>query len=215
MTRHLSAHIAVHSLRQCLPGIHHSYFSRYYVSRSWVSSAKTRWAEENIKILTSQVHPIDNNGVPYNFSSTISPMLHNAARALALPARSSQSYLSLFGFSPPQGASMSSSRYSPNSSSSSMPALDDKYTGHILVSGYNVSFVLPREFPARSRLGNTLNDNEATPSYRRRASLSGGNVLQFMAAVEMMVPFVSRPPRAPYLVSYSPSLVRPLLIISS
>jgi hypothetical protein len=159
------------------------------------------FSEENVKILASQVHPIDSNSVPYNFSSTNSPMLHNTARALMLPARSSQSYLSLFGPSAPSSPSMSGSRYSPSSLSNHMPQLDEKYTGHILVSGYYVSFVLPKEFPPRS--SSILNDIESTPSNRRRRpSISEKSVLQFMAAIEMMVPLLSRPPRAPYLVRH-------------
>lgn len=163
--------------------------------------------EENIKILSSYVHPIDSNSVPYNFSSTLSPMLHNAARALGLPARSPQSYVSLFGLSS-SAPSMSTSRYpsSPSAPSNGTLPLEDKYTGHILVSGYSVSFVLPKEFPPRGKLAGTFGEHQdsasaPTPYKNRRPSIGGEkNVLQFMAAVELMVPFVSRPPRAPYLV---------------
>lgn len=128
--------------------------------------------EENLKILDSQVHPLDNNSVPYNFSSTTSPMLHRAARALNLPARSSSMYV-------PTPDSMSSS-------SASIPPLDNNYTGHILVSGYHVSYVLPREFPRREH-----------ESRSRR----GASVMQFMASVDIWVPFLSSPPQAPYLLS--------------
>lgn len=156
-----------------------------------------------MKILTSQVHPIDHNSAPYNFSSTVSPLLHNAARALNLPARSSQSYLSAFGQS---SSAISMSRQSSSSSTNTNPSspapLDDRYTGHILVSGYNVSFVLPKEFPSRSRIP-TYGGEESTPiSYKRRSSISDKNNVQFMAAIEMWVPLVSRPPRAPYLVRF-------------
>lgn len=158
-------------------------------------------AEENIKILTSQVHPIDHNSVPYNFSSTTCPMLHNAARALNLPARSTHSYLSLFGLSTASSTIHSSRHSSSTSSSSNPPPLDDKYTGHIIVSGYHVSFVLPKEFPSRSRIPGLVADPEATPqSFNRRLSVGDKTVVQFMAAVDIWVPFVSTPPRAPYLV---------------
>jgi hypothetical protein len=40
------------------------------------------WAEESVKILSSQVHPLDHNSVPYDFSSDLCPLLHHAARAL-------------------------------------------------------------------------------------------------------------------------------------
>ncbi len=53
--------------------------------------------EENIKVLKSQVHPLDHNSAPYNFSSTVSPLLHSAARALNLPARSPHTFWSRRG----------------------------------------------------------------------------------------------------------------------
>ncbi|OBZ69129.1 hypothetical protein A0H81_10722 [Grifola frondosa] len=77
--------------------------------------------EENLKILDSQVHPLDANSVPYNFSSTTSPLLHRAARALNLPARSPQSYMS-----------MSTASVTSTTSSASVPPVDDRYTGHVL-----------------------------------------------------------------------------------
>jgi hypothetical protein len=165
------------------------------------------FTEENGKILTSQVHPLDNSSAPYNFSSTTCPLLHNAARALSLPARSSLSYLSNFGLSSTSATSVGSSSRQSTSSGGNPPPLDDKYTGHILVSGYNVSYVLPKEFP-RSK-GSSLTDNEGESSLRgiqissyknRRSSVAEKNVIQFMAAIDMWVPYISRPPRAPYLV---------------
>lgn len=154
--------------------------------------------EENVKITSSQVHPIDRDSVPYNFSSTSCPLLHSAARALNLPARSSKSYLTLFSSLPtPTGPSAaSSSRMSSPSNGINTKALDDKYTGHILVSGYNVSYVLPREFPPRFR----DEFGSSTGALKRRASISEKNNMYFMAAVELWVPYLCKPPRAPYLV---------------
>ena len=154
--------------------------------------------EENVKITSSQVHPIDRDSVPYNFSSTSCPLLHSAARALNLPARSSKSYLTLFSSLPtPTGPSAaSSSRMSSPSNGINTKALDDKYTGHILVSGYNVSYVLPREFPPRFR----DEFGSSTSALKRRASISEKNNMYFMAAVELWVPYLCKPPRAPYLV---------------
>lgn len=161
-----------------------------------------------MKILEAEVHPLDNSSVPYLFSSSTSPLLHNAARVLNLPARSQQSYLSLFGQRP-----ANSSRFSSSSSSkdADIPPLEEKYTGHILVSGYQVSFVLPKEFPPRSR----MNGDDAelrsrpnlnalvTPTRHRRGSIGDKNVIHFMAGISMIVPYISTPPRAPYLVSCS------------
>jgi hypothetical protein len=165
----------------------------------------THSTEENVKILESEVHPLDSSSVPYNFSSTVSPLLHNAARALNLPARSPQSYLTLFDH-----RSTASSRFvaSPSTSSDTdVPPLEEKYTGHILVSGYQVSFVLPSELPPLSKLGSRLdNAGDYTPLPTklrgRRASMSEKNVLLYMASISMMVPYLTRPQRAPWLVSF-------------
>lgn len=119
--------------------------------------------------MRSEVHPLDANSAPYNFSSASSPLLHSAARALNLPTRSMQSYVPV-----------------ASSSSSETPGvLDQKYTGHILVSGYHVSYVLPKEFPRR----------ESDSRGKRPSSFA-----QFMAAIDIWAPFLSQPPLAPYLV---------------
>lgn len=70
-----------------------------------------------------------------------------------------------------------------------------------------MAYILPKEFPPRFRgSSHTDNDGESlghgTPFRSRRGSVGEKNVLQFMAAIDMWVPYVSRPPRAPYLVSY-------------
>jgi len=163
-------------------------------------------SEENVKILDSEVHPLDTSSVPYNFSSTASPLLHNAARALNLAARSHQSYLSLFY----QRQSMISSRMSAASISQEpeITPLDEMYTGHILVSGYQVSFVLPKEFPPKYRLNAGLNDDGESAHFTpipnglrsRRGSIGDKNIILFMAGINMVVPYLSKPPRAPWLV---------------
>ncbi|KAJ3771345.1 hypothetical protein FB446DRAFT_690876 [Lentinula raphanica] len=131
--------------------------------------------EENVKILSSQVHPLDSNSVPYNFDSAVSPLLNRAARALKLPERSKQTFQSTFNL--------------PSEESSTV--VDATYTGHILVSNYYISYVLPKSFPV-----------ESTPSIsRRRTSVTERSQVQFMAAMDMVVPYISRPPRSPYLLS--------------
>ncbi|KAI0076470.1 hypothetical protein K474DRAFT_1662998 [Panus rudis PR-1116 ss-1] len=140
--------------------------------------------EENLKILESYVHPLDPNSAPYKFSDS-SPELQKAARALKLPARNSRSYASLF----------ESVAASTSSSSSSIAPVDKKYTGEILVTRYQVSFVLPREFPPRMDESSTSSRSSA-----RRMSI-GASQLQFMAAVVIWVPFLTKPPHSPYLLS--------------
>ena len=134
-----------------------------------------------MKILDSQVHPLDSSSAPYNFSSTTCALLHRGARALSLPARSRVLYTSLFG-----------SISSTSSSSSNPPPLEERYVGHILVSGYHVSYVLPKEFPPR------VEEMASRTSSRR---MSTATTMQFMAAIDMWIPFLSKPPHSPYLVS--------------
>jgi len=158
--------------------------------------------EENIKILSSQVHPLDNNSVPYNFSSTVSPLLHRAACALNLPARSQESFNSVFDLPPTtSNASATPTRNSKQDNSEKVPPVDPQYTGHILVSGYNISYVLPRVFPNHTQDTEEPFPRPSSRSRNRRASISERNTAQFMAAIDMWVPYVSRPPRFPYLVS--------------
>lgn len=160
-----------------------------------------------MKILTSQVHPLDNHSVPYNFSSTLSPLLHNAARALNLPARSQETFDAAFNISAPPGSSSvrasKSSIGSSSKGSENIPPIDGQYTGHILVSGYSISYVLPKIFPSRGKgqLSDTEGESLSRSAYRsRRPSIGERNNAQFMAAIDMWIPYVSRPPRSPYLV---------------
>ncbi|EMD38223.1 hypothetical protein CERSUDRAFT_113378 [Gelatoporia subvermispora B] len=128
--------------------------------------------EDNLRIQKAQVHPLDESSVPYDFAFVDSPLLVKAVRALNLPARTSQSF---------------PYRSDPTSSSTGDGyVLDERYTGHISVTRYQVSYVLPKEFPRRD-----------AETRRRRTSPTA----QFMAGIEIFVPFLSRPPLAPFLLS--------------
>ncbi|KAL5532859.1 ZCCHC8_2 [Sanghuangporus sanghuang] len=167
------------------------------------------FAEENIKIRDYSVHPLDSDSVPYNFSSSSHPLLHNAARALNLPARSTKSYLSLFDTTPQS----TPGRGSVNGSA--VPALEERYTGYFLISGYNVCYVVSKEFPSKYKMKSGT-DSESdvrsargmhrTPSHRsgstgRRYSVGDRNTIQFMAGLSLWVPFSSKPPKAPFMIS--------------
>ena len=187
-----------------VPGSAVPLFKGQYLRHSSANSNAYGFSEENVKILESEVHPLDHSSVPYNFSSAASPLLHNAARALNLPARSHHSYLTLFDH-----RSNISSRFiaSPSTSSDTdVPPLEEKYTGHILVSGYQVSFVLPSELPPQSKGSRLDNGGDYTPLPAklrgRRSSVSEKNVLLFMAGISMMVPYLTHPQRAPWLVGF-------------
>ncbi|KAI5119935.1 hypothetical protein M0805_002124 [Coniferiporia weirii] len=163
------------------------------------------FAEENVKIRDFQVHPLDSDSAPYNFSSTTNPLLHNTARALNLPARSTKSYLSLF-----DSAAHASPTRSSSVNGSVIPPLEERYTGYFLISGYNICFALPREFPPKYRINTVGTDSDgdglssrSTPrtQYRsgRRASVGERSSLQFMAGLSLWIPLLSKPPRAPYM----------------
>jgi hypothetical protein len=156
--------------------------------------------EENVKVLTSQVHPLDHSSVPFNFSSTVSPLLYNAARALHLPARSSENFNSTFGTSK-SNFNRSKSNNKGDTNGEAAPPIDVQYTGHILVSGYNISFVLPKVFLSPLRNGG-LSDNEEESFSRtpRRPSAGERSQAHFMAAIDLWVPFLCMPPRSPYFV---------------
>ncbi|KAG6833644.1 hypothetical protein H0H87_002840 [Tephrocybe sp. NHM501043] len=156
--------------------------------------------EENVKILSSQVHPLNNHSVPYNFSSTVSPLLHNAARALNLPARSTETFNSAFSISSPKSTPAILPGDGREGRSENIAPIDSRYTGHILVSGYHISYVLPKVFPTRPK---NLSETESEDHARRQRRMSIGErgSAQFMAAIDMVVPFVSSPPRSPYLLS--------------
>lgn len=163
------------------------------------------FAEENVKVLTSQVHPLDHNSVPFNFSSAVSPLLHNAARALNLSARSSETFNSALGTAK-SNATPSSSRSSKSNKSNTndeTSPIDVQYTGHILVSGYSISFVLPKIFLSPARNGGSSDNEEGlsrTPVTPRRTPAGERSQAHFMAAIDLWVPFLCMPPRSPYLV---------------
>ena len=146
---------------------------------------------------------MDSNSVSYNFSSIISPPFHDAARALNLPARSSKTFYAAFHLS--NSSSNASSKHSSEHDTDeegSLP-IDDKYTGHILVSGYSISYVLPKVFPSHGS-DTDIEGLPKAPSKTRRPSLGERSSAHFMAAIDLWVPYISRPPRSPFLVRGCP-----------
>ncbi|KAF9652917.1 hypothetical protein BDM02DRAFT_3160414 [Thelephora ganbajun] len=146
--------------------------------------------EENLKILKFKIHPLNQEMVPYSFDESIYPLLNKAARALNLPTRSEQSYLTLF---------MSHMSMASNIDPSTV--LDDRYTGTILVNDYNVCFVTPREIPVIPRDQSSILRTPSTSLHRRRPSVVDRRTLNFMAAIEMWVPYTCIPPNAPFVLS--------------
>ncbi|KAF8623465.1 hypothetical protein AX15_006249 [Amanita polypyramis BW_CC] len=159
--------------------------------------------EENVKVLESQVHPLDSNSVPYHFSSALSPLLHNAARALNLSPRLPETFNSVFGITTGNVSVPSSSArsYSSETNRESVTLVDPHYAGHILVSNYAISYLLPKVFLTRNRSAMDVEAGAQSSPRGRRASISERNAVHFMAAIDMWVPYVSRPPRSPYLLS--------------
>lgn len=107
--------------------------------------------------------------------------------------------------SPNTVSSSPSTSRSSVSESASIPPVDLQYTGQILVSGYHIAYVLPKYFPGRDYgRPETDPDHFGNPLHqKRRLSINDRNHAHFMAAVDMWVPYINRPPRFPYLVSAS------------
>ena len=146
--------------------------------------------EENLKIFKFKIHPLNQDLVPYSFDESIYPLLNKAARALNLPTRSEESYLALF---------MSNMSIAGNIDPSA--ALDDRYTGTILVNDYNVCFVTPREIPVIPHDQASIIRTQSTSLHKRRPSIGDRRTLNFVAAIEMWVPYTCSPPNAPYVLS--------------
>ena len=152
-----------------------------------------------MRIVTSKVQPLDSTSTPYAFSSSAVPLLHKAARALNLPARSNKSYYTFLGIPPlPQAAPTPLDTGSSRRAAAAAP-LPLSVTGEINVSNFHICFILPKILPTR---GAVLADNDEHPTSRhhRRASFVDGKTILFMAGVEIFVPFISCPPKAPYQV---------------
>ena len=117
-----------------------------------------------------------------------------------MPARSSEDFNLAFGTSK-SNSSRSKSNNKGDTNGETSPPIDVQYTGHILVSGYNISFVLPKVFLSPLRNGR-LSDNEEESFSRtpRHPSTGERNQAHFMAAIDLWVPFLCMPPRSPYLV---------------
>ncbi|KAG1774663.1 hypothetical protein EV702DRAFT_1180643 [Suillus placidus] len=126
--------------------------------------------EGNLKMLGSEVHPTDSNSAPYNFSSTTSPLLTRSQSTGSLSKISSLCFWST------------------------------NYTGHILVSGYNISYVLPKEFPPRFGEDTAIRVSTFSAAKMRRGTVGERNNMHFMAGLDLWVPYVCRPPKALFLI---------------
>lgn len=153
-----------------------------------------------MRIVTSRVHPLDSTSTPYAFSSTAVPLLHKAARALNLPARSNKSYQTFLGMNPSSPALASPGESTTSRRGPHTGPLPLALTGEINVSNFHICFILPKILPTRGAII-ADNDVEHTPRHRRNSFVDReGKSIMFMAGVDIFVPFASRPPRSPYLV---------------
>ena len=173
--------------------------------------------ENKVRITQSKVHPLDERSVPYHFSATEQPLLQKTAIALQLGPKSSRSYHTLFPhLSPPLDPTVSTGSRRTRESHSSNPAPpqnDERYTGYILVSGYNITLILPKEFPPKPQtvaIGaesdgdeNFVKDAQSpwlSRSAKRTSSFFHKNYLHMMAGIELFIPYVLTPPKGPFLV---------------
>ncbi|KAL1720056.1 hypothetical protein EV715DRAFT_289628 [Schizophyllum commune] len=160
--------------------------------------------EENLRILSSQVHPLDAAYAPYKFSSATSPSLRKAAKALELPRPLSFTYQHAHRLEPTHASTAaSSSRSRIRETASDAQPVDERYTGSIVVTAYHISYVVPKSFPSRiPELSDEDSVSRRSPdSIGRRASIGEKTTVNFMAAIDMFVPYLGRPPRSPYLLS--------------
>ncbi|KZV96201.1 hypothetical protein EXIGLDRAFT_733769 [Exidia glandulosa HHB12029] len=164
--------------------------------------------EGSIRILGYAVHPLDSAGVPYAGGPNANILLKRASRALRLPPESTKSYLDALVTSPGTHFSARSSyRHPPPTSASPPPALEVIHTGSIQVSNYSICFVLPKMWPqvrAESESDDFLSraSTPSSASRSRRSSVGGsGKSFRFMAGIEVWVPYLSMPPKSPYLLS--------------
>nr|GAT43333.1 predicted protein [Mycena chlorophos] len=155
------------------------------------------FAEENIKIVDWQVHPLDKDSAPYAFSPDTSPLLHHAARSLGLNKPLEQTFHNAFELSPPHGStslgSMMNGVGSTRKTKTPPTPVDQKYAGKIMISLYNVAYLVPTVFPR-------LADSDHSSRMSRRASMPE-RLAHFMAAIVLWVPFIGKPPRSPYMLS--------------
>lgn len=153
--------------------------------------------EENVRIITSKVHPLDPNSAPYAFSTTNAPLLHRTARALNLPPRLAKSYYPIVGVPAPPPSPGESSSYRKNASQ----PLGVSLTGEINVSKFHVCFILPKVFPSRLGDHDNIGYMNGHGSQSRRNSMVDRSLMLFMAGVELFIPFQSKPPKSPFAVS--------------
>ena len=173
--------------------------------------------ENKIRITQSKVHPLDERSVPYHFSATEQPLLQKTAIALQLGPKSSRSYHTLFSrLSPSLDPTIStgSRRGREGHLSNSVPPQnDERYTGYILVSGYNITLVLPKEFPPKPQITLTGAESDGDEGFakdvqspwlsrsaKRSSSFFHKNYLHMMAGIELFIPYVLTPPKGPFLV---------------
>ncbi|KAI5900510.1 uncharacterized protein SCHCODRAFT_02608109 [Schizophyllum commune H4-8] len=159
--------------------------------------------EENIRILSSQVHPLNAQFSPYKYLPAASPMLHKAARALRLQPPLDITYQDAHKLESTHSPSIaSSSRSRIRETASDILPVDERYTGSIIVTAYHISYVVPKSFPSRPPVEHSNEDlRSGTSSKVRRASIGEKTTINFMAAIDMFVPYLGRPPRSPYLLS--------------
>ncbi|KAF8582306.1 hypothetical protein K439DRAFT_161858 [Ramaria rubella] len=172
--------------------------------------------EDNIRIIQSKVHPLDERSVPYHFSSTEQPLLQKAAVALQLGPKSSRPFHTLFPHTSPSldPTQAGSSRRNRDSTATTLAAHnDERYIGRILISGYNVTLILPKEYPPRSQPpgGGAGSDGEdgfvkdtpsrSTRSARHSSPLFNKNFLLMMVGMEIFLPYAITPPKGPFLIS--------------
>ncbi|KZT39277.1 hypothetical protein SISSUDRAFT_1061335 [Sistotremastrum suecicum HHB10207 ss-3] len=134
--------------------------------------------EEHLKVANALVHPLNPaTSQPYHFTS---PLLLSACRALNLPSRLPQSYLSEFSSRDPD------------------EEISEDLTGSLSVIDGAVVYVLPSELPRHLY----FDAPHSTKSNRKGAgNLIEKPIVHFVAALDLVLPLQAGPKFAPYTFS--------------
>lgn len=154
----------------------------------------TRLLEHNSRLLSSEVHPLDDRFRPYYFSPDNHPLIEKAVNSLQLPPALPKLYSSLFNVN------------DPDTSRRHRGVDPARYSAQVLVSAYTVTLVLPKEFPPpkQSSVLDSEDDESSSRhsrSARKHTSAFSRNHLHYVVATELSIPFLTTPPRGPFLIS--------------
>ena len=136
--------------------------------------------------LRPQVHPIDGNSVPYSFSSTVSSLLQNTARALNLHELSGKAFYSAFHSSSNAASNQSSKHdtYAEGSPSSTIITHPRQQVQHLICL-----------YQKLASYGSDIGmEDFSQVLFKTRPPSPGGRSAHFVSAIDSWFTYISRPP---------------------